>query len=46
MKKKWIKKDGNDFERIAENPEDEDIVNLNKFVNDPNLESHDKKTVD
>ena len=46
MKQKWIKKEGNDFMRIAENPVDDDKTNLNKFLGDPTLESHDKKTVD
>jgi len=46
MKQKWIKKNENKFERIAENPVDEDKTNLNKFVANPNLDDHDKKTVD
>jgi len=40
MKEKWLKKDGDKFERIAENPVDTDKTNLNKFLEDPNLESH------
>ena len=32
MKQKWIKKDGNNFVRIAENPQDDDKINLNKFI--------------
>lgn len=43
MKQKWIKKDGNQFERIAADPVDLDKQQLNKFVDDPNLEAHDKK---
>lgn len=46
MKQKWIKKDGDKFERIAESPVDEDQTNLNKFLADPSLDSHDKKMVD
>ena len=32
MKQKWINKVGDKFERVAENPEDEDKTNLNKFL--------------
>ena len=46
MKQKWIKKDGNNFERIAENPVDDDKTNLNKFLENPLLEVHEKKVVD
>jgi phenylalanyl-tRNA synthetase alpha chain len=46
MKQKWIKKSGNDFERIAENPVDDDKTNLNKFLQNANIDAHDKKTVD
>lgn len=46
MKQKWIKKDGNNFERIAADPKDEDKTNLNKFLENPNLDAHDKKSVD
>ena len=46
MKQKWIKKDGDKFERIAENPVDDDKTNLNKFIEEPTLEAHDKKVVD
>lgn len=46
MKQKWIKKDGDKFERIAENPVDEDKTNLNKFLENPALEAHEKKVVD
>ena len=46
MKQKWINKVGDKFERVAENPEDEDKTNLNKFLNDPNLDNHDKKVVE
>ena len=46
MKQKWIKKDGDKFERIAENPVDEDQSNLAKFVQEPSLEAHEKKVVD
>jgi len=46
MKQKWIKKDGNNFVRIAENPQDDDKINLNKFIENPILEAHEKKTVD
>ena len=46
MKQKWIKKDGNNFERIAADPKDEDKTNLNKFLDNPNLDAHDKKSVD
>jgi phenylalanyl-tRNA synthetase alpha chain len=46
MKQKWIKKEGNDFVRTAENPVDEDKTNLNNFINENNLDKHDKKVVD
>jgi len=46
MKQKWIKKDGSNFERIAADPKDEDKINLNKFLENPNLYAHDKKSVD
>lgn len=46
MKQKWIKKEGELFERIAENPVDEDKNALQKFIADPVLESHDKKVVE
>ena len=46
MKQKWIKKDGDKFERVAENPVDEDQANLTKFVENPLLDVHDKKVVD
>ena len=46
MKQKWIKKDGDKFERIAENPVDEDQTNLNKFLAEANLDVHPKKVVD
>lgn len=46
LKQKWIKKDGDKYERIAENPVDEDQQNLNKFLENPNIDAHDKKTVD
>ena len=46
MKQKWIEKAGADFKRIAENPVDEDKTNLNKFLENPANEAHDKKTVD
>ena len=46
MKQKWIKKEGNDFVRTAENPVDEDKTNLNNFIKESNLEKHDKKVVD
>lgn len=46
MKQKWIKKDGDKFERIAENPVDEDQTQLNKFLENPVLEAHEKKAVD
>jgi len=46
MKMKWIKKEGDKFERIVENLVDEDKTCLNKFLEDPTLESHDKKVVE
>lgn len=46
MKEKWIKKDGSNFERVAENPVDKDKTQLNKFIEDPKFESHNKKDVD
>lgn len=46
MKEKWLKKDGTGFERIAENPIDNDQTNLNKFMADVNLAVHDTKVVD
>jgi len=46
MKQKWIKKDGDKFERIAESPVDEDQTNLKKFIDNPALEAHEKKIVD
>jgi len=32
MKEKWIKKEGDKFERIAENPVDQDKTYLNNFI--------------
>lgn len=46
MKQKWIKKDGDKFERIAQNPVDEDRSKLQAFLNNPTLEAHEKKDVD
>ena len=46
MKAKWIKMDGDKFLRVIENLVDEDQANLRKFLADPVLEKHDKKTVD
>ena len=46
LKQKWIKKDGDKFERIVEKPVDEDQTNLKKFMDNATLEAHDKKTVD
>ena len=46
MKQKWIVKDGNSFKRVAENPVDDDKTNLNKFIENVNLEVHEKKQVD
>ena len=46
MKQKWIKKDGDKFERIAENPVDDDKTNLGKFIQEPSLDKHEKKVVD
>ena len=46
MKQKWIKKEGEKFERIAENPVDEDQTQLNAFLANPTLEAHDKKAVE
>lgn len=46
MKQKWIKKDGDKFERIAETPVDDDQTNLKKFVENPALEAHEKKIID
>ena len=46
MKEKWIKKDGGNFERVAENPVDKDKTQLNKFIEDPKFESHNKKDID
>jgi hypothetical protein len=46
MKEKWIKKEGDKFERIAENPVDIDKTNLNSFILNPHLQAHDSKTVE
>jgi len=46
MKQKWIKKNADKFERVAENPVDEDQTNLKKFMETPALETHEKKKVD
>ena len=46
MKQKWIKKDGDKFERIAENPVDDDKTNLGNFIGEPSLDKHEKKMVD
>lgn len=46
MKQKWIKKDGQSFERVAANPVDEDQTNLKKFLDKPSMDVHDKKVVD
>ena len=46
MKEKWIAKEADKFKRVAENPVDQDKTNLNKFLADPKLESHEKKLVD
>jgi|TARA_B110001450_G_C17175769_1_gene301291 hypothetical protein len=46
MKQKWIKKEGSDFIRISEDPQDDDKKNLNNFLSDSNIDKHDKKIVD
>ena len=46
MKQKWIKKDGDDFERIAADIKDEDQTKLQAFIANPVLEAHAKKDVD
>jgi phenylalanyl-tRNA synthetase alpha chain len=46
MKQKWIVKDGANFKRVAENPVDEDQTNLKKFIENRDLEAHDKKIVE
>lgn len=46
MKQKWIKKDGNQFERITEDPVDADKTQLSKFNEDPNPDSYDKKIIE
>ena len=46
MKQKWIKKDGDKFERIAADPVDADKTQLQKFISDPNPDSHEKKVLD
>lgn len=46
MKQKWIVKDGSNFKRVAENPVDDDKTHLNKFLDNPNLDAHEKKMVD
>jgi hypothetical protein len=46
MKQKWIKKDGSNYERIAKDPQDEDKIALNKFLENPDNAAHEKKAVD
>jgi len=46
MKQKWIKKDGDQFERIAQNPKDEDQANLQKYLKNPVYDDKEKKTLD
>ena len=46
MKQKWIKKDGNKFERIVADLVDLDQKCLNQFIDDHNPDSHDKKQID
>lgn len=46
MKQKWVKKNGNELERIAESPVDVDKDQLQKFIADPNPDSHEKKVID
>lgn len=46
MKQKWIKKDGEQFERIAENPKDEDQANLQKYLKNPVYNDKEKKALD
>lgn len=46
MKQKWIKKEGSDFIRISEDPQDDDKKFLNNFLSEPNIDKHEKKIVD
>jgi len=46
MKEKWIKKEGEKFERIAESPVDKDQTNLNQYIKDVNYDAHEKKMVE
>ena len=49
MKNKWVQVAGDKKEkvvRIAEELKDEDQTQLNAFVQDPSVDSHDKKMVD
>lgn len=46
MKQKWIKKDGDKFERIVAEPVDADQTQLQKFIADTNPDSHEKKVLD
>ena len=46
MKQKWIKKDGDLFERIAEKPVDEDKANLQKYLKNPVYDDKEKKALD
>jgi phenylalanyl-tRNA synthetase alpha chain len=46
MKQKWIKKDGDKFERIAASPVDEDQANLKRWLENPVYDDKDKKALD
>ena len=46
MKQKWIKKDGDNFERIAASPVDEDQANLKRWLENPVYDDKDKKALD
>ena len=46
MKQKWVKKEGDKFERIVEIIVDEDQSKLQSFLKNPLLEAHEKKDVD
>jgi len=45
MSKKWIEKKGENFTRIAENPQDDDKMNLAIYKMYPELEKHNEKVI-
>lgn len=46
MKEKWIKKDGNQYEKIVAAPVDKEGQQLKNFLDNPDPDAHDKKQID